>query len=126
MSALREYRYAMGFKVDGQPIPDPAAFSGSDSSLDTSAERDANGMLHRAMVATKHPLKIEWRHIEWHMITDILTRVVGESFQFTYPDPSTGTLSTRKCYAGDRAWTCVWAPENKTYIGTLSFSVIEF
>ena len=68
MSALREYRYAMGFKVDGQPIPDPAAFSGSDSSLDTSAERDANGMLHRAMVATKHPIKIEWRHIEWHMI----------------------------------------------------------
>ena len=126
MSALREYRFAMGVMVDGQPIPDPYGFSGSDSSLDTSAERDANGMLHRAMVAVKHPLKIEWRHIEWNVITEILSKVVSDRFQFTYPDPSTGTQSTRTCYAGDRSWTCVWAPEDKTYIGNLSFSVIEF
>lgn len=126
MSALRMYRYDMGFMVDGQPIPDPAAFSGSDSSLDTSAERDANGMLHRAMVATKHPLKIEWRNIEWNMITSILKKVAGESFQFTYPDPSTGGHSTRTCYAGDRSWDCVWAPSDGIYIGTLSFSVIEY
>ena len=116
----------MGFAVDGQSIPDPSAFSGSVSSLDTSAERDANGTLHRAMVATKHPLKIEWRNIEWEMITNILSKVGGESFQFTYPDPSTGTQSTRKCYAGDRSWDCVWAPEGGSSIGTLSFSVIEF
>ena len=124
--SVRDYRYTMGFAVDGQPIPDPAGFSGSDSALDTSAERDANGLLHRAMVATKHPLKIEWRHIEWDMITSILKKVAGESFQFTYPDPSTGSQSTRTCYAGDRSWNCVWAPADRTYIGMLSFSVIEF
>lgn len=78
--SVRDYRYTMGFAVDGKPIPDPSGFSGSDSSLDTSAERDANGLLHRAMVATKHPLKIEWRNIEWNVITSILQRSLERAF----------------------------------------------
>lgn len=120
------YRYDMGFLVDGKPIPDPFEFSGTESALDTSAERDATGYLHRAMVATKHPYKIKWQNIEWEMINQILAKVKGDRFQFTCPDPANGLPSTRECYAGDREWNCRWSPEGKEYIGDLSFSVIEY
>lgn len=118
--------YKMGFAVNGTAIPDPSKFSGAESALDTSGERDATGMLHRAMVATKHPLKIEWNLLEWSMIQRILGLVRGESFQFTYPDPANG-LTTIKAYAGDRAWEAtLYNPDTGAYHGPLSFSVIEF
>ncbi len=120
------YTYDMGFEVDGTPIPDPSAFSGADSALDTSGERDMTGMLHRNMVATKHPLKIEWNILDWGMMNFILPLVRGESFLFKYPDPSTGTYQTIKAYAGDRSWDVVRIMPDGTYTGKLSFSVIEF
>lgn len=120
------YRYDMGFMVDGHPIPDPFEYSGAESALDTSAERDATGYLHRAMVATKHPLKIKWQNIDWKMINQILALVIGERFMFTGPDPAAGGMVTRECYAGDREWTCQWMPGGDAGIGDLSFSVIEF
>lgn len=116
----------MGFKVNGQPIPDPSQYSGTESALDTSAERDANGYLHRAMVAIKRPVKIKWDNVDWAMITQILSLVKEDRFKFTCPDPSLGGMVTRECYAGDREWDCVWAPDGKEEIGTLSFSVIEY
>ena len=123
---LREWHYDMGFTVDGTPIPDPSTFSGADSALDASGERDANGYLHRDMVATKHPLKIDWNALDWGTINEILPLVKGESFMFTYPDPCSGTMQTIKAYAGDRAWNVTRIMEDGTYVGSLSFSVIEF
>lgn len=123
---IKPYRYQMGFEVDGTPIPDPSEFSGADSALDASGERDANGYLHRDMVATKHPLKIGWNALDWGMINFILPLVKDESFQFRYPDPSIGTWQTIKAYAGDRAWDVKRILEDGTYVGSLSFSVIEF
>lgn len=120
------YRYDMGFKVNGNRIPDPYQYSGTESALDTSAERDATGYLHRQMVATKRPVKIKWQNIDWDMITEILSHVKEDSFMFTCPDPSLGGMVTRKCYAGDREWDCVWSPDGKESIGNLSFSVIEY
>ena len=120
------YRYDMGFQVDGHPIPDPFEYSGTESALDTSGERDATGYLHRAMVATKHPLKIKWQNIEWEMINRILGLVVGDKFLFTCPDPSAGGMVTRECYAGDRDWSCKWSPKGQDYIGDVSFSIIEY
>lgn len=121
-----QYRFDMGFAVDGYPIPDPYEFSGTESALDTSAERDATGYLHRTMVATKHPLKIKWQNIDWPIINEILDRVKGDKFMFTCHDPAAGGIVTRECYAGDRDWTCKWAPGGGKYIGDLSFSVIEY
>lgn len=119
------YRYDMGFKVNGERIPDPFKYSGADSPLDTMGERDATGYLHRQMVAIKEPMKIEWQNIDWDVIKEIMQKVKGEKFEFTCPDPVEGII-TRECYAGDREWNCVWAPEGKRYIGNLSFSVIEY
>lgn len=127
MSNVRTYNYDMGFKVNGTAIPDPSGFSGKDSALDASGDRDASGLLHRDMVATKQPLKIEWAALDWTMISTILPLVSGESFQFTFPDPNdAGGLRTMTAYAGDRDWDVQRIMETGEYVGKLSFSVIEF
>ena len=122
---IRDYIYTMGFAVNGIPIPDPSAFSGAVSDLDASGERDATGELHRDRVATKIPIKLKFNNWDWEMITDLLRRISGDSFQFTYPNPTTGQLSTDKRYAGDRDFDMV-LKTNVGYIGNLSFSAIPY
>ena len=122
----REYRYDMGFVANGKPLPDPSKFGATENSLDTSAERDATGYLHRAMVATKHTYSLGWKNITWDMTKQILNAVVGESFMFKCPDPSTGGIRESKCYAGDRKYDCVWYPDGEDSVGNLSFNVIEY
>lgn len=124
----------MGFAVNGSPIPDPAVFTGKASALDTSGGRDATGTLHRAMVATKHPIKVEYHSITFAMMESIMGKMRGESFQFTFPDPLEG-LITIKAYVGDRDWETQEArsqsnSKNTTWkgdwLGNLSFSIIEY
>ena len=119
------YRYDMGFRINGTRIPDPKKFMGKVSDLDTMGKRDANGLLHRCRVATKHPLKLEYENITWSMIQTICGLMTGASFSFTYPDPADGT-KTITAYVGDRDWDVVQAVNNKEHIGTLKFSVIEY
>ena len=119
-------KFGMGFAINGLAIPDPTGFSGAESDLDTMGERDATGYLHRNMVATKHPLKLEYSNVPWDWITDLCPLLRHDKFQFTYPDPWSGGFSTIDAYVGDRDFECVWAPENGIYIGTLKFSVIEY
>jgi hypothetical protein len=136
MNIIRDYNYEMGFAVNGSPIPDPAVFSGKASALDSEGGRDANGLLHRKMVATKHPLKLEYHAITFAMMRTIMNKMTGESFRFTYPDPRDG-LVTIKAYVGDRDWEVIMAREavdpdgknndwKKNWFGDLSFSIIEF
>lgn len=130
MNSPTEYvplRYEMGFAIDGTPIPDPKAFSGAESDLDTMGERDATGYLHRDMVATKHPLKIEYENIPWAMVIQICSLIRGkDQFQFTFPDPFRNGESTITAYAGDREFECVWAPVDQLWLGHLKFSIIEY
>lgn len=116
----------MGFLVNDFPIPDPKEYSGSVSDLDTSAERDANGLLHRTRVATKHPLKLAYEAIDWEMILRICELMKDDKFQFTYPDPRTGGMTTATCYVGNRDWNCKWFPFEGYRLGSLNFSVIEY
>jgi len=123
------YRWELGFEIDGVLIPDPTKFSGAHSALDLSGKRDANGLLHRQMVALKSPLKIGWSNMDRDMICGILDLVKGESFSFKYPDPVTGAMNTRTCYAGDRSWEFTQMVNEygrQKYMGSLEFSVIEF
>lgn len=124
----------MGFAVNGSPIPDPAVFTGKASALDTSGGRDATGTLHRAMVATKHPIKVEYHSITFEMMESIMGKMRGESFQFTFPDPLEG-LITIKAYVGDRDWETQEARAQSNskstawkgdWLGNLSFSIIEY
>ena len=119
--------YSMGFKINGTAIPDPAAFSGKESDLDTLGERDATGYLHRNRVATKHPLNLEYKNIYWSQIQEICSLMTADKFQFTFPDPfsATGT-TTIDAYVGDRDFTSVYNPTGGIWIGNLKFSVIEY
>lgn len=136
MRVIRTHSYRMGFRVNGSAIPDPSVFTGAASALDTSGGRDATGTLHRAMVATKHPLKLEYHSITFSTMQSIMSKMRGESFQFTFPDPLDGYI-TIKAYCGDRNWETQMAGEEvdtqgssaewkKDWIGDLSFSVIEY
>ena len=136
MDIVRNYNYEMGFKVNGTKIPDPSVFSGKASALDSEGGRDANGLLHRKMVATKHPLRMEYHGISFSMMRTIMAKMTGESFEFTFPDPKDGYI-TIKAYVGDREWEVLMAHKSvdttgksndwKTgWYGDLSFSIIEF
>ena len=134
MHILRDHSYRMGFAVNGSPIPDPAVFTGKASALDTSGGRDAKGTLHRAMVATKHPIKVEYHSITFEMMENIMGKMRGESFLFTFPDPLEG-LITIKAYVGDRDWETQEARAQSNskntawkgdWLGNLSFSIIEY
>ena len=136
MKFIRDLKYRMGFKVNGEPTPDPSVYTGKASALDAEGGRDATGTLHRAMVATKHPIKLEYHGITFATMEEIMGKLRGESFQFTMPDPLEGTI-TIKAYCGDRDWTTEMATEEagtsaydadwkRGWLGNLNFSVIEF
>lgn len=126
---MRLYKYNLGFAINGTPIPDPSGFSGETSDLDTSAERDATGLLHRNWVAQKVPTEMTYTNIDWDMCQSILAALNHPSFQFTFPDPNVGTLRTGTYYAGNRKWDSVWMPSGELPAGwyvNLTFSVIEY
>lgn len=134
MAIVRELKYRMGFAVNGNPIPDPSVFTGKASALDSSGGRDATGTLHRAMVATKHPIKVEYHSITFEQMEAIMGLMRGDRFQFTFPDPLEG-LITVTAYVGDRDWETQEARSQveekssawkKDWLGNLNFSVIEF
>ena len=119
--------YTMGFSVNNSPIPDPSAFSGKESDLDTMGERDATGYLHRNRVATKHPLSIEYRNIPWNVITKLCKLLTEDTFQFQFPDPFSYTeRTTIDAYAGDRDFSAVWSPTYGIWLGNLKVSIIEY
>ena len=118
--------YELGFKVGNTAIPDPSAFSGAESALDTMGERDATGYLHRNMVATKYPLKFEYKNIPWKTIMDICALINGAKFNFTFPSPFAGAMTTIEAYAGDREFEAVRMVDDRTWVGNLKFSVIQY
>lgn len=124
----REYKYEMGFLINGKPIPDPSAFSGAESDLDTLGKRAADGNLRRNKVAMKAPTKLEWDNIEWDMINYIGNLMnKSDRFLFTYPDPIRG-LATMTAYCGDRNWEAVNCTDEamSKWIGSLKVSIIQF
>lgn len=121
-----ELQYKLGFAVNEVPIPDPSVFTGAESDLDTMGERDATGYLHRNMVATKHPLKLEYHNIPWDAIMYISSKLASSKFKFRFPSPFTGYNQTIDAYVGDREFEAVWMPDGKIWLGNLKFSVIEY
>lgn len=119
------YRYEMGFMIGTTAIPDPKEFTGAVSDLDTMGKRDATGLLHRCMVATKHPLKLKYENIPWSLIRQLCSLMASDQFSFTYPDPAVG-VQTITAYVGDREWSVVAAAPGCEPIGNLNFSVIEY
>ena len=127
--AQRLYRYALSFTVDGTTIPDPAAYAVTDADLDTAAERDMTGLLHRDMVASKVSLEITYKAIDIDMATKIMALIKKTEFQFTFFDTTSGEVRTITAYSNNRRCTPVWLPEGQPHSGwyaDLQFPVIEY
>lgn len=132
---VRTHSYNMGLKVDGVAIPDPSVFDGAASALDSMGNRDGTGTLHRKMVAEKHsPIEIEYHSISYKMMETIMSKMRGEYFDFTFPDPADG-LVTIKGYVGDRKWTTQIANGEPSasgtswknqWFGNLTFHIMEY
>ena len=119
-------RYTMGFSANDIPLPDPAEFDGRESDLDTMGERDATGYLHRNMVATKFPVKMQYNNIPIQLAQEICDAIRYEKFKFTWPSLYHGGLYSMDAYVGDREFKLVRAPEDGVWLANLSFSVIEY
>ena len=100
---VHNYNYAMGIKVGGVNLPDPAEWNYQIGDLDTSGSRDATGLLHRAYVATKINYEFNWNGLEWEMLQNVINAVNSPKFTLTAPDPrSFGEMYTGQYYVGDR------------------------
>ena len=127
-----DFNKTMGFAINGVAIPDPSSYGYSSQSLDTFAERDTTGMLHRKMVDTKYNVALTWQGLDYATAQDILQRVTQPEFQFTFPCPEVpiadGGLHTGKYYVGDRKCDFIWAKgtDQNAWVTSLQFDLIEY
>lgn len=127
-----ELNKLMGFAINGVAIPDPSKYGYASQSLDTSAERDTTGLLHRKMVETKYNVSLSWSALDYPTATALLQAVREESFTLTFPCPElsdneNGGLYTGKYYCGDRKGDILKAQGDRSeWIMSLSFDCIEF
>lgn len=126
-----EYSTLMGFKLNGTAIPDPSSYDYSSQSLDTSAERDLTGLLHRNMVTTKYNVSVKWDALDYYTAKSIVRMVHAPSFTLRFPCPEldaddghyTGTY-----YCGDRKLGFIKATDtdDDKWIVSMSFDMIEY
>ena len=125
----RTYNYNMGILVNNVAIPDPSKWTYQVGDLDTSGNRDATGLLHRAYVATKINYEFSWSGLDWEMLQTIVHAVQNPQFSLTAPDPRTfDTTYTGNYYVGDRTGECnYFLPdrENKA-VFSLKLKFIEY
>lgn len=123
------YHYEMGFKIGDTPIPDPAKWQFEIADLDTEAERDMTGELHRKRVATKINHSLEWKGLEWAMVSTILSAVEPSEFRLTTPDPrNPHNKWSGRYYVGNRSGDALFylIEREEPAIFTLSFKCIQF
>lgn len=123
------YRYDMGITIDNTQIPDPSKWQFEIADLDTEAERDLSGELHRKRVATKINYSFEWRGLEWAMVSTILSAVDPSEFRLTTPDPRNPHKKwSGRYYVGNRSGDALFylIEREEPAIFTLSFKCIQF
>lgn len=123
------YKYDLGFKAGNYVFPDPSKFDFTLADLDTEAERDVSGTLHRNRVAQKLTLDVSWDALPWDICAAILQAVDSDGFSFSCPDPKTLTgVYSGTFYVGDRKITTVWFPkgDKEKAILSLSMTFIEY
>lgn len=82
----------------------PIEFKASVMDLDDgeSTTRTADGTLSRDRIAVKRQIEMTWPALQWDKMSAVLQAMTDEFFEFTYPDPLTGTQQTKTFYVGDR------------------------
>ncbi len=123
----------MGLAIDGKRIPDPAYPGGCSQSiadLDTSAERTADGLLHRARVRQGvATVSLRYTNIGRDKCAEILQMLQPDKFKFTFFDKNVGAMRTGDFYVGDRTSEDYWLPAGSPEAGkfvNLAFNVIEY
>lgn len=89
--------------IGGVSVKSPTVLQVDIVDIDKESERNANGTMQRTRVATKRKLNVEWGALTNSEISKILNAVSDVFFTVTYPDPMTGSSSTRTFYVGDRS-----------------------
>lgn len=95
----------MQLKVNGIEIAAyPSNFTVTTMDLDDgeSSVRTADGTLNRDRIAVKRQIEMTWGPLRWAQISALLKSMDGVFFDFTYPDPMTGSYETKKMYVGNR------------------------
>ena len=120
----------MGIIAHGVSLPDPSEWNYTVGDLDTSGSRDANGLLHRAYVATKINYEFKWNSLEWEMLQNILGAVQSEKFVLSAPDPRRfgGDPYVGDYYVGDRTGSAkyFWVETEQVAEFSLSLKFIEY
>lgn len=130
------------FKIGGQPLDG----SGSDSvrlpalkyqgatysrqAVDSAnTGRNQKGVMIRDMVGQKDKWQLEFAPCDQVAMKNLLTLLDKSSFQFTYPDPTGSSTTTKTFYCGDRSSPVFKLTKTGTRIvglwGGLSVDVIE-
>lgn len=123
------YRFNMGIRINGTPIPDVSEWGYQVGDLDTSGSRDATGLLHRARVATKINYEFSWNGLEWEMLQRILSLVNNAKFTLRAPDPRNFTeFYTGQYYVGDRTGKALyfWPDHDEQSMFDLKLKFIEY
>jgi len=89
-------------KVNGVDIITPKSFAVEINDLDGEAERNAKGNLIRDRIAIKQKIDMEWSALTGSQMAMLLQAVSNVFFDVTYPDPYTGSNSTKNMYVGSR------------------------
>lgn len=95
----------MLMQIDGVELPVyPSSFNVTVMDLDDAetTTRTADGTLSRDRIAVKRQIEMSWPALRWEDLSAILQMMENEFFEFTYPDPMTGSQETKVFYAGNR------------------------
>lgn len=127
-----EYNKKMGFAINSVAIPDPSSYGYKSQSVDVSAERDTNALLHRKMVAVKKNVSLSWNALDYETAASIIQAVQADKFTLTFPCPEVTDASglyTGDYYAGDRSLDFLKASDEDDkgkWIVSMSFDCIEY
>lgn len=118
-----------GVKLDGTTLPeiahDGATFSIQDIDSSNSG-RNAYGSMIRDRVAVKVKWQLSFPPMSQEKLSALLKAVSSESFQFTYPDPTSSSgVITKNCYVGDRTAPLYSLIDGVMLWKNVSFGIIE-
>ncbi len=111
-------------EINNTSIPTPSSFKVGINDI-SNAERNAKGTMLMDRVATKRKLDLSWKTIEANDLSRLLNLISSTFFFVKYPDPVTGTLTTKTFYVGDRSIDMFSYTNGKPVWENVSFNFIE-
>ena len=112
-------------QINGVDIPTPTTFQVGIQDVCAYAERTADGDMKREVKTTKRKLDLTYTSLTGANMTALLTAIAPASFTVQYPDPQTGTLTTKTFYCGDRTAGAIDYKGSAIRWKDLKFNLVE-